>query len=72
MINMIKDFYVKTNVESELGVTSCITNQFISVEEACNYMRRVTREYAGLKYHGIIKAYNIQCVSIDTEADEEE
>lgn len=69
---MIKDFYVKTNVESELGVTSGITNQFTSIEEACNYMRRVTREYASLKYHGIIKAYNIQCVSIETEADEEE
>ena len=69
---MIKDFYVKTNVESELGVTSGITNQFASVEEACSYMRRVTREYASLKYHGIIKAYNIQCVSIECEENEDE
>ena len=64
---MIKDFYVKTNIESKLGTISGVTNQFTSIEEACSYMRRVTREYASLKYHGIIKSYNIQCVSIDCE-----
>ena len=69
---MIKDFYVKTNIESKLGDISSVINQFTSVEEACSYMQRVTREYASLKYHGIIKSYNIQCVSIDCEEDEEE
>ena len=69
---MIKDFYVKTNIESKLGGISSVTNQFSSVEEACSYMRRVTREYASLKYHGIIKGYNIQCVSIDCEENEEQ
>ena len=69
---MIKDFYVKTNIESKSGNISGVTNRFTSVEEACSYMRRVTREYASLKYHGIINAYNIQCVSIDCEENEEE
>lgn len=68
---IIKDFYVKTNIESKLGDICVTTNQFTSVEEACCYMRRVCKEYASLKYHGIIKSYNIQCVSIDCEHEEE-
>ena len=67
---MIRDVYVKTTAESDCGKTSSVTNSFTSDEEACIYMRRVSREYANLKYYGIIKSYTIQCVSIAREVDE--
>ena len=64
---MIKDCNVETSYESKLGAISFTTSQFTSVEEACSYILRVNREYANLKYHGIIKSYNIQFVSIECE-----
>ena len=66
---MFRDVYVKTSIESELTI---VTNSFSSVEEACSYMSRVNREYASLKHRGIIKSYNIQCVSIARDTDDKE
>ena len=66
---MFRDVYVKTSIENELTI---VTNNFSSVEEACCYMSRVNREYASLKHLGIIKSYNIQCVSIGQDTYDEE
>ena len=69
---MFKDVYVKTSIESTFTIKPIVTNSFSSVEEACSYMARVNREYASLKHWGVIKSYNIQCVSIERETDDEE
>jgi len=69
---MFRDVYVKTSIESTLTNKTIVTNSFSSVEEACSYMSRVNREYASLKHWGVIKSYNIQCVSIERETDDEE
>ena len=69
---MFRDVYVKTSIESELTTKTIVTNSFSSVEEACSYMARVNREYASLKHWGVIKSYNIQCVSIARDKDDEE
>ena len=70
---MFRDVYVKTSIESELtNNKTIVTNSFSSVEDACRYMARVNREYASLKHWGIIKSYNIQCVSIARDTDDKE